>query len=92
MENQHDIDETKNIETSEESKDEDVRAFSKPRIRRKKQLVKSAPPKAVKYRMTFIVSRPFQGGMYKKGDVIIVEEHIKTSYEHRINEFKFDAE
>lgn len=101
MKTENEINESENIEQREiedeanieEPKDEGVRVSSKSKGKKKKKSKPSAEtPKAVKYRMTFLVSRPFQGGMYKKGDVILVDEHIKKSYEHRENEFKFDAE
>lgn len=74
-----------------ESKDEDARVSSESGEKSKKKK-KNVKPKDVKYRMTFLIGRPFQGEYRPKGESIIVDELIFKTYQHRVNEFSFTAE
>lgn len=71
------------------SSEKEVRVSSKSEERRM-EIQKSAQPESVKkYRMTFIMGRPFQGKYYKQQESIEVDEHIFKAYRHRTKEFSF---
>lgn len=74
-----------------EPKSEDARVSSKPKVKKEKK-EKSSKPADVKYRMTFLMGRPFQGEYHAKGESILVDELIFKAYGHRRKEFSFKAE